>query len=170
MKIEFVSGPLLPTTSPIAYVVNHDQFPASLESVVVEGAKASRFGGKAGQLHETFVSRDGVVARIAIAGAGAPNAQDRGAALEKAGAAITAKYLASGENTVTIDFAGAGLSASEVASVLLGARLRGWRYDKYRTTMPADQKATLTTVRVAGAPSGTEAAWSVEAGLADGIE
>ncbi|MDE2412988.1 MAG: leucyl aminopeptidase, partial [Sphingomonadales bacterium] len=69
-----------------------------------------------------------------------------------------------------IDLAGSTLSAREVAAVLLGARLRAWRYDTYRTRMPADQKASLTVIRVAGAPEGSEAAWAVEAALADGVE
>ncbi|MGB7654821.1 MAG: leucyl aminopeptidase [Novosphingobium sp.] len=137
---------------------------------MVEGAKASRFTGKAGQLHEGFVSRDGAVARVALAGAGDAAAKDRSAALERAGAAITAKYLASGESAVTIDLSLAGLSAAEAAAVLLGAQLRAWRHDIYRTKLPADQQASLATIRVLGAPDGTEAAWAVEAALADGVE
>ena len=170
MKIEFVSGTLVPTTSPVAYVIDQDALPSSLEAVVSEGAKASRFTGKPGQLHETFVARDGAVVRVALAGAGEASGKDRSAALEKAGAAITAKFLASGEKDVTIDFTGTSLSASEVAWVLLGARLRGWRQDQYRTKLTEEQKVSLTTIKVAGAPDGAEAAWDVEAALAEGIE
>ena len=170
MKIEFVAAPLAASTSPVAYLVAQDKLPGSLDPVVVQGAKSSRFSGKTGQLHESFVSRDGAVVRIALAGSGEAGAKDRTAALERAGAAITAKFIASGEATVTIDLSDAGLSAQQAAAVVLGARLRGWRYDKYRTKLAADQQASLTTVRIAGAPEGTEAAWEVEAALADGIE
>ena len=170
MKIEFVAAPLAASTSPVAYLVAQDKLPGSLDPVVVQGAKSSRFSGKTGQLHESFVSRDGAVVRIALAGSGEAAAKDRTAALERAGAAITAKFIASGEATVTIDLSDAGLSAQQAAAVVLGARLRGWRYDKYRTKLAADQQASLTTVRIAGAPDGTEAAWEVEAALADGIE
>ncbi len=170
MQVEFVSGPVLPTTSPIAHVVDQEALPAGLEPVIVEGARASRFAGKTGQLHEAFVPRDGAVVRVALAGAGEPGGKDRSAALERAGAAITAKYLASGESAVTIDFSGTKLSAADVCAVLLGARLRGWRHDAYRTKLPEEQKASLTTIRVAGAPEGSEAAWAVEAALAEGIE
>ena len=170
MKIEFVAAPLAASTSPVAYLVAQDKLPGSLDPVVVQGAKSSRFSGKTGQLHESFVSRDGAVVRIALAGSGEAAAKDRTAALERAGAAVTAKFIASGEATVTIDLSDAGLSAQQAAAVVLGARLRGWRYDKYRTKLAADQQASLTTVRIAGAPEGTEAAWEVEAALADGIE
>ena len=170
MKIEFVAAPLAASTSPVAYLVAQDKLPGSLDPVVVQGAKSSRFSGKTGQLHESFVSRDGAVVRIALAGSGEAGTTDRTAALERAGAAVTAKFIASGEATVTIDLSDAGLSAQQAAAVVLGARLRGWRYDKYRTKLAADQQASLTTVRIAGAPEGTEAAWEVEAALADGIE
>ena len=170
MKIEFVAAPLAASTSPVAYLVAQDKLPGSLDPVVVQGAKSSRFSGKTGQLHESFVSRDGAVVRIALTGSGEAGAKDRTAALERAGAAITAKFIASGEATVTIDLSDAGLSAQQAAAVVLGARLRGWRYDKYRTKLAADQQASLTTVCIAGAPEGTEAAWEVEAALADGIE
>jgi len=170
MKIEFVTAPLPLSTSPVAHVVNQDSLSATLDPVLTEGAKASRFSGKAGQLHEGFVSRDGAVVRVALAGAGEKGAKDRIASLERAGAAITAKYIASGETTVTIDLSDAGLGAAEAAAVILGARLRGWRHDVYRTKLPADQQASLAAIRIAGAPEGTEAAWTVEAALADGVE
>ena len=170
MKIEFVTAPLPLSTSPVAHVVNQDSLSATLDPVLTEGAKASRFSGKAGQLHEGFVSRDGAVVRVALAGAGEKGAKDRIASLERAGAAITAKYIASGETTVTIDLSDAGLGAAEAAAVILGARLRGWRHDVYRTKLPADQQASLAAIRIAGAPEGTEAAWTIEAALADGVE
>lgn len=166
MNIAFVTSP----ESPVAHLVNLNAAPARLDPVLAAGAKASRFSGKAGQVHEGFVSRDGAVARVALAGAGDPAAPDRGAALERAGAAITAKYLTSGETAVTIDLSDAGLCAQDAAAVLLGARLRGWRHDRYRTKLAEDQRATLETIRVFGAPEGTEAAWAVEAALADGVE
>ena len=170
MKIEFVAAPLAASTSPIAYLVVQDKLPGSLNPVVLQSAKASRFTGKTGQLHESFVSRDGAVVRMALAGSGDVGAKDRLASLERAGAAVTAKFIASGETTVTIDLSDAGLTAHQAAAVVLGARLRGWRYDKYRTKLAADQQASLTTIRIAGAPDGTEAAWQTEAALADGVE
>ena len=170
MKIEFIAAASSTEAGPIAYLVTQDKLPASLDPVLAQGAKASRFSGKTGQLHEGFASRDGSVVRLALAGTGESGAKDRLASLERAGAAITAKYIASGETTVTIDLSEAGLSAEKAAAVVLGARLRGWRYDIYRTKLAAEQQASLTTIRVAGAPAGTEAAWAIEAALADGVE
>ena len=72
MQIEFVTGPVSATTSPVAHVVDQEALPAALEGVVAESARASRFAGKAGQCHEAFVVRDGAVVRVALAGAGEP--------------------------------------------------------------------------------------------------
>ena len=170
MKIEFVAAAPAASASPVVTLVDQDAMSAALEPALAQGAKASRFSGKAGQLHEGFVSRGGAVVRVGLAGMGDPAAKDRTAALERAGAAITAKYLASGETIVTLDLTGSGLSAAQASAVVMGARLRAWRHDVYRTTMPADQQVTLTTLRVAGAPDGTEAAYETSAALAQGIE
>jgi len=170
MQIEFVAGPLAATVSPVARIVDQDALPADLDPVLVESARAARFTGKAGQAHEGFVAREGAIVRLALAGAGDAKAKDRSAALERAGAALTAKFLTSGESTLTLDFTGTKLSGADVAAVLLGARLRAWRYDIYRTKLADDHKPSLKTLRVAAAPEGTEAAWAIEAALAEGVE
>ncbi len=154
----------------IARIVNQDAIPKDLETLLHDGAKASRFTGKTGQLFEGFVERDGQVVRMALAGAGDKADAGRGAAVEKAGAALTAKYLASGETAIVIDFAGSDLSADHAAQLLLAFRLRGFRHDSYRTTMKDDHKVTLADISVINAPDGTEAAWQRESAVAEGVE
>jgi leucyl aminopeptidase len=153
-----------------ARVINQGAAITGLDATFVEGAAASRFTGRAGQVFEGFASLGGSVKRIALAGAGEADAADRRANLERAGAALTAKYLASGETVMVVDLANAGLSADDAAAVLLGLRLRGWRHDKYRTRLAADKRPSLTTVHVTGAPDGTAAAWERESALAKGVE
>jgi len=154
----------------VAHLASGTTMPGGLEPVLAEGSRAARFKGKAGQLFEGFVERGGTVVRVAVAGAGDAGADDRLASLEKAGAALTARYLTSGETALALDVTGAGLSAEEVAAVLLGLRLRGWRHDAYRTRMKDEQKKTLDTVTVIGAPESARAAWAVEEALAEGVE
>jgi leucyl aminopeptidase len=153
-----------------ARIINQGAAITGLDATFVEGAAASRFTGRAGQLFEGFANLGGSVKRIALAGAGEADAADRRANLERAGAALTAKYLASGETVMVVDLANAGLSADDAAAVLLGLRLRGWRHDKYRTRLAADKRPSLTTVHVTGAPEGTVAAWERESALAKGVE
>jgi leucyl aminopeptidase len=153
-----------------ARIINQGAAITGLDATFVEGAAASRFTGRAGQLFEGFANLGGSIKRIALAGAGEADAADRRANLERAGAALTAKYLASGETVMVVDLANAGLSADDAAAVLLGLRLRGWRHDKYRTRLAADKRPSLTTVHVTGAPEGTVAAWERESALAKGVE
>ena len=169
MKVEF--SPALPEgTRLVAYIADQDKLPGGIEPALAEGAKVARFKGRAGELFEGFVERGGTVVRVALAGGGEAEAQARPGNLEKAGAALAAKYLTSGEKNLAIDFTGSGLSAEQAAAVLLGLRLRAWRHDAYRTKLKDEQKRSLDTVVAVAAPEGTEAAWAVEAALAEGVE
>src|SRR5579863_444355 len=140
MQIRFSDGPAATaeasTSAPIvARIVDQDALPTGLEPVLAEAARAARFTGKSGQLLEGFVARGAGVERAVLVGVGAASDKDRRSALEKAGAALTAKYLTSGATSLTLDLTGASISATDTAAVLLGARLRGWRMDGYRTTL-----------------------------------
>lgn len=169
MQITFTAAP--PSDVRLhARVVNQGQAAAGLDAVLAEGASASQFTGRAGQVFEGFASVDGAVKRIALAGLGETGSADRRQHCERAGAALTAKYLVSGETAMVLDLGGAGLGADEAAAVLLGLRLRAWRHDAYRTRLAADKRPSLTTVHVTGAPEGIEAAWEREAALAKGVE
>jgi leucyl aminopeptidase len=154
----------------LARIVDQDGLPADLSRSDAEGATAARFSGKTGQVFESFAERDGRVMRQVLVGAGKVDADDRSAALEKAGAALTARYLTSGETALALDLRDSRFSAADVAQVLLGARLRAWRHDAYRTKLKEEQKRTLGEVVVLGAPEGSEAAWQVEECLAAGVE
>jgi leucyl aminopeptidase len=154
----------------VARLVAEGSLPADLSATVVEAAAASRFAGKTGQVFETFAAGETGLARIALAGTGKAGGTDRPAALERAGGALVAKYLTSGEPALGIDFTGTALSPIEASAVLLGARLRGWRYDVYKTKLTDEQKVSLTQIVAIGAPEGTDSAWATEAALAEGIE
>jgi leucyl aminopeptidase len=167
MQITFGDGSGVSGHRLVARVVDQDFLPPELEPALAEGARAARFAGKPGQVFEGFAERGGKLVRVALAGAGKRD-DTRAGSLEKAGAALAAKYLTSGEDVLALD--AAGLEAGEVASVLLGLRLRGWRHDAYRTKLKDEQKISLKSATVLGAPDGTEAAWQVEQALAEGVE
>jgi leucyl aminopeptidase len=154
----------------IAQIVNQGETPGGLDPALSEGAAAARFKGSVGQVFEGFTHHDGALRRMALAGAGDKTAGERMLNLEQAGAALSAKYLVSGEAEMVLDLAHAGLAADEAAAVLLGLRLRGWRHDAYRTRLAADKKPSLGKVHVIGAPEGTAQAWEREAALAKGVE
>ncbi|WP_228243421.1 leucyl aminopeptidase [Porphyrobacter sp. GA68] len=153
----------------VAYPVPQGKLPDTLEPVLREGAAAGRFTGKAGELIAGFVERDGAVRQVALVGIGELGHEGRAADLEKAGGALVTKYLTSGQTELVLDLTGSGLSAPDVASLLMGVRLRAWRYDKYRTKLKDEAKPTLTGVTVVGA-SGAEEAWSRASAVAEGVE
>lgn len=113
MKVVFRTSDA-PLPRLVARLVTQDALPADLDVVVREGAVAARFSGKAGQVFEAFLAGDGGVKRLALAGLGKADAAERSANLEKAGAALTAKYLTSGEAALAIDFTNTGLDRKSV--------------------------------------------------------
>ncbi|MGB3472846.1 MAG: leucyl aminopeptidase [Erythrobacter sp.] len=153
-----------------ARVVNQNDTPAGLDAAVIDGAKAARFKGSVSQVFEGFTMVDGSLARVALAGAGEVDADKRALNVEKAGAALAAKYLCSGETEMVLDLGHADLSGEEAASVLLGLRLRSWRFDEYRTKLASEKKRSLHKVHVVNAPADTEKAWEQASALAEGVE
>jgi len=169
MKIQFLDAGAPATARLVARFVNQDAVPADLEPLLAEGARIARFSGKPGQIFEGFAERGGKVVRVALAGVGAVDAKDRKGAVEKAAAGLVGKYLVSGEAAMALDLTGSGLSAEEAAGALLGAALRSWRQDGYRTKLTDDKKPSLATIEVVGAPEGTAALWEVEQAVGEGV-
>jgi len=170
MKIQFLDAIQTPASAILVRPVNQDAIPAKLEPVLVEAARQSRFAGKPGQVFEGFVERAGKVLRVALVGLGGASASDRTGAVEKAGAGIVAKYLTAGEAALTVDLTGSGLTTQETTALLLGARLRAWRFDTYRTKLTDDKKPSLTRIDVIGAPADVATGWAEEEAVAAGVE
>ena len=169
--MQFTFADRLPEKTPlIAYLADKDSQRENISKLLAEGAKRSRFKGTAGQVIDGFVESDNEIIRLALAGTGDQKAKDRRANLEKAGGALAAKFLTSGESSIVLDLRESDLSAEDAAAVLLGLRLRAWRWDQYRTTQKDAEKVSLNGAIVVGAPDGTEAAWERESALAEGVE
>nr|NUR38403.1 leucyl aminopeptidase [Sphingomonas sp.] len=75
-------------------------------------------------------------------------------AAEKLGGAAAARLQTSGEKKAVIDISGLGYDADAAARVGLGAALRSWRYDRYRTKLKDNQKPTLDEIVIVGGESG----------------
>lgn len=168
MKISFAAA-VPADVRLVAVPVVQDKLPAGLEPLLAEGAAASRFTGKTGQVFEGFATRNGRTVRLALVGIG-EEGSDRPAALERAGAALSARYLTSGEAALALDLSTAALDPAGVAALLLGARLRAWRLDTYRTMLKDEHKRSLQAIVVVGAPAGSEAEWARESAVAEGVE
>ncbi|MES2056114.1 MAG: leucyl aminopeptidase [Pseudomonadota bacterium] len=134
--------------------------------VVLGAARSSRFDGEAAAIAEVFVGAGDGVRRILLLGVGNGGEAD----YEKAGGALTARLLTSGVEAVTVDFAGAEPTPKAAARFAAAAAQRGWRHDIYRTKLPEKAKPTLTSITLLNAPEDTDAAWSHQKALTEGLE
>jgi leucyl aminopeptidase len=137
--------------------------PLEAAGLIAEAAAASRFTGEAGSWFETFVAEAGVTRRIALVGTGSVSSAD----LEKAGATITARLMTSGVRQAAL--VAEGVSAANVGALALGARLRAWRIDTYRTKVPETAKPTLETVTIVSAVKPKDPAMVQSEAVAAGV-
>ncbi|HWK35018.1 leucyl aminopeptidase, partial [Sphingomonas sp.] len=135
--------------------------------LVIEAAGAARFEGEAGAIAEFFVPGTGPVRRVALLGIGAGNEPD----WEKAGGAVTARYLVGGTTRVSVDFASleSTPTAKAAARFAAAAAQRGWRHDVYRTKLTDKQRPSLTDIALVHAPAGTDAAWATQDAVTEGL-
>lgn len=126
-------------------------------------ATLARFEGEAGSIIEHTMLDGAKAQRLLVVGVGAGGLED----FEKAGGALSARLLTSGETKLFIDARGA--DADSVARLASAAVLRGWRYDKYRTKLPAKQKPTLDEIAIVTEAPGAEAAVARAMAVVDGV-
>src|SRR5206468_11202753 len=111
-----------------------------------------RFDGEPGSAAEQFIEDSGT-RRLLVVGIGTGGGADRA---EKLGGTVAARLLTSGDKTAVIELSGTGLDGDAAARVALGAALRSWRYDRYRTKLKDKQKPTLNEIVVVGGGKGAE--------------
>ena len=133
----------------------------------------SRFEGKGGQFLSVLAPAGLPAGRVTLAGLGPPEKFDALAASRVGGGAV-AHLLGSGETTARIlaePPEGAELSAAACAAWMAhGARLRGYRFGKYRTTLKEKEKPSLSRVIVmCDTPGKARSAHRPLDALADGV-
>ncbi|HEX8447016.1 MAG TPA: leucyl aminopeptidase [Sphingomonas sp.] len=171
MQVRFAdTGPADVTT--VAYPVTGTGFPSTdpaAAALATGSAAAQRFEGEAGSVMDLFVPIDGGARHVLFVGIGkaAPSPANH----EKAGSALAARLLTSGETRLVIDLTDSTLEdkASAAAHLAFGAVMRSWRYDKYRTKLSATAKPTLAEIIIIGGGAGAADAYAPLAALADGL-
>jgi leucyl aminopeptidase len=165
--MEIAISPSRPSAADTLVIALPKDLPGTLAigagQTVLGGAKAARFAGDAGSSFETFAEEGGAVLRILLLGTGTGSDAD----LEKAGGALVAKLLTSGAKHAAVEFP-VSVSAEGAARLALGAKLRSWRMDTYRTRLPEKSKPTLEAVTLV-TTDGASAAWARQAALANGV-
>ena len=122
------------------------------QRAVAAALDRQRFEGDASTASEQFIDDNGSVRRVLVVGTGMGVSPIEGA--EKLGGTVVSKLQTSGEKRGVIDISGLGYDADAAAKVALGAVLRAWRYDRYRTKLKDNQKATLKDIVIVGGDGG----------------
>jgi leucyl aminopeptidase len=167
MKFTFAAS-LSSTPDAIAFAIGKDgldsaEIEVEQAEMVRAAAKAGRFEGKTGQTFQTFVTQGDAVIQVFLTGIGNGERKD----CEAAGGAIIAKLMTSGLKHLAVN--GKGLESDQLARLLFGAKLRSWRIDKYRTTMPENTKPTLEEITVLDRELETAQIWQDLSAVADGV-
>lgn len=153
---------------PQAYVDLDEAAGGALERAV----KAAAFKAEKGKFLE-IVGPDGLSnSRVILAGAGV--SKDLTALdAEALGGGAVAKVLAARDKAAV--FALSGVSAKKLDDVELaariahGARMKTYRFDKYRTTQKEAEKPVLAKIVINGAPAKAKAAFAAHEKIGDGV-
>jgi len=140
--------------------------PGAAVAVARNAADAARFTGEAGAIVDLHAAEDGGVTRYLLVGTGSGDA-------EKAGSALVVRLLTSGETRLVVDLTGVDSAdrARFAASLALAMKLRSWRFDTYRTKLPAKSKPTLEDVEIVVGDQldAAKAAWADAEAISEGV-
>ncbi len=179
MKIVF-SKPAVPATGVyVVFALNGNKLLQSGEKLdkAAKGAlagalKSANFKAKRGEILDVYglAGHPGRIAVVGLGGADELTEQNS----EGLGGSIIAKFLTSGEKTLTLaldDVPGAKVSADTLAArIAYGIQLRSYRFDRYRTKESADKKPSVAKV-VIGTAASTKAdhAYASLSSVADAV-
>ncbi|HYV88029.1 MAG TPA: M17 family peptidase N-terminal domain-containing protein, partial [Candidatus Polarisedimenticolia bacterium] len=153
MKIAFAK-PELPASGTVVVGVLEEhrltptaqQIDKLTKGAITRALAVGRFKGRADEQLAILAPQGVEAGRVLLIGLGKADALDA-LALQAIGGRIVAAMNAAGEHAVAIavdEVGGLKLSLGEAAAeIAYGARLRGYRFDKYRTREKPEQKPTL---------------------------
>ncbi|MBP0494068.1 leucyl aminopeptidase [Roseomonas indoligenes] len=168
--------PTLPESGALVLPLTEDDLGGSLVAEwdrllgghVARGISAAEFKGRKGQ-SATLYAPGGGLSRLVLVGLGKRDALDATAAEAAGGAAVAALGK---ESLAAIDARALsnGGGAAMPADIALGAVLRAWRFDRYRTTEKPEDKPRLTGVKVlCEDPAAAKAEWASRRAVAEGV-
>jgi leucyl aminopeptidase len=134
-------------------------------------AAADRFTGKNGSSLDIIAPAGLDLPRLVIIGTGKDSAltpRD----LTKLGGIAMAKLPKAAAATVFAELGSGALKADQVADLALGARLRGYLFDRYKTKRKDDEEQAPKRIELNIAcsnPASVQTAWARRAAIADGV-
>ena len=138
---------------------------------VALAAAAERFTGKSGGALDIVLPGDLKVGRLTVIGAGKTAELKSKDFLKLGGAAAGKAPSAGGDVTVVADLPGGPLSPEAVGDLAVGAKLRAYAFDRYKTKRrEGEEKPRTLNLAIAVAnPAAATRAWGARAGIADGV-
>jgi leucyl aminopeptidase len=140
-------------------------------ALVARAAAAERFKGKSGSSLELVAPADLKVARLVVLGCGKPGDLKRKDFVKLGGAAMGKIPSAATHATILAELPGKAVSAEQACDLGVGVRLRGYRFDRYKTKRKEDEEkpaALKVDISVADVAR-TRSAWAAKNGLADSV-
>jgi len=156
MKINF-AAPRLPRSGTIVAAVaegrklspSAERLDKASDGAITRAIASSRFTGRSDEFLAVLAPAKLELARILLVGTGKPGSNEAGSPQNRGGQ-IAAQLNAAGETNaaVTIDLAKPDQQADFAAQLAFGARLRVYRFDKYRTKEKPEQRPTLEELTI----------------------
>jgi len=136
-----------------------------------KAAAAEHFTGKSGAVLDIVLPADLNVSRLTVIGTGKTNGLKSKDFLKLGGAAAGKLPRAGGDAMMVADLPDGPMSADAVADLAAGAKLRAYKFERYKTKQKDDedkQGSVDLTIAVAHPPTATRA-WRSREAVADGV-
>ncbi len=149
-----------------------DDLDKAAEGALTRAAKAAEFEGKKGKLLDIVTPAGLTNGRVLLAGAG--KSKDFGALeAEALGGQAIGRALAMREKSATFSLAGFSakkIDAGELAArIAHGARMKTYRFDKYRTKEEKKDKPTLAKITVNSSSAKAKTIYAAYEKIGDGV-
>ncbi len=141
-------------------------------NLVRRAAAADRFTGKNGSAIDIVAPSGLNVPRLVVVGTGKESELKRRDIVKLGGIAMGKVPLVAGDATICAEFASGALKGDQIADLALGARLRAYTFDRYKTKRKDAEEERPKKVEVNFAcanPAAAEKAWAHTMTIADGV-
>jgi leucyl aminopeptidase len=134
-------------------------------------AAADRFTGKNGSILNIIAPSGLNVPRLLVVGTGKERDLKTRDLIKLGGVAMGGVPSAAAQATILAEFAAGPLKGDQIAQLALGARLRAYTFDRYKTKRrEGEERADRVQVNFACTnPAAAEKAWAGTMGIADGV-
>ncbi len=142
-----------------------------LGEVVRRAAAADRFTGKNGASLDIVAPSGLNVPRLVVVGIGKESELKSRDLVKLGGIAMGKLPTAAASATIFAEFGSGALKAGQIADLALGARLRAYTFDLYKTKRKEDEErpSKIELNFACASPASAEKAWARHAAIADGV-